>query len=62
MNFSGVVSNALERDIVGSEFKLYLRYHVNFRTNNLQKGVNLLIHPRYGLNSTTTVQIFYFLS
>ena len=34
--------------IVISEFELYSRYYVHFRTNTLEKGMNALILPAMG--------------
>ena len=46
---------AMDCGIVVREFVLQSRYYVHFRANTLGKGMNPLILPSYGLNSTTTV-------
>ena len=51
----GIIVKAMDCGIVVSEFVLQLRYYVHFRANTLGKGMNPLILPAYGLNSTTTV-------
>ena len=38
-----VVAKVLDCDIVVSEFELQPHYYVHFRTNTLEKGMNLLI-------------------
>ena len=38
----GVMIKTLNYGIVVSEFKLQLSYYVHFRTNTLEKGMNLL--------------------
>ena len=38
-----------------SEFEHQSRYHVQFRTNTLRKGMDYLIHLSYGLYSITAV-------
>ena len=38
----GVVANEHNSNIVVSEFELQSRYYVLFRTNTLEKGMNLL--------------------
>ena len=50
-----VMVKAMVYKIVAREFELQSRYYVHFRANTLGKGMNLLIPPSYGLNSTTTV-------
>ena len=40
----GVMANMLECDFVVSEFELQSCYYVHFRTNNLGKGINSLLH------------------
>ena len=40
------VANALDCDIVVSEFELQSRYYVHFRTNTLGKGMNPLLRPQ----------------
>ena len=42
-------------DILVNEFQLQLCYYAYFRTNALEKDLNLLISLSFGLNSTTTV-------
>ena len=42
----GAASNALNYDIVVSEFELQSSYHVHFRTNTFGKGMKPLISPR----------------
>ena len=39
----------MDSDIVGSEFKLQLRYYVHFLTNTLGKGMNYFIPTSMGL-------------
>ena len=51
----GIVANMLHCDIIVNEFKLQLCYYILFQRNILGKGMNPLIPPSYGLNSTTTV-------
>ena len=51
----GVMVKATVSRIVVSEFVLRSRYYVHFRANTLGKGMNPLILPPIGLNSTTTV-------
>ena len=51
----GVMVKAMDYGIVVSEFELHSRYYVHFLTNTLGKGMNPLLPPSYGLNSTTTV-------
>ena len=46
---------AMDCGIVIREFELQSRYYVHFRANTLGKGMNPVIPPSYGLNSTTTV-------
>ena len=41
----GVMVKVMECGIVESEFELQSRYYIHFRTNNLGKGMNLLILP-----------------
>ena len=48
----GVMVKAMDCGIVVSEFVLQSRYYVHFRANTLGKGMNPLIFPAYGLNST----------
>ena len=48
---------AMDCGIVVSEFVLQSRYYVHFRANTLGKGINPLILPDMGLNSTTTVHL-----
>ena len=52
-----LVANILDCKIRVSEFKLQLHYYVHFQTNTLDKIINFLIPPNYGINSTT---IFFF--
>ena len=42
-SLSCVVVNALHCDIVISEFEIQSRYYVHFRTNTLERCMNLLI-------------------
>ena len=51
----GVMVKAMDCGIIESEFELQSHYYVHFRENTLGKGMNPLILPVYGLNSTTTV-------
>ena len=51
----GVMVKAMDCGIIVREFVLQSRYYVHFRANTLGKGMNPLIPPSYGLNSTTTV-------
>ena len=51
----GVMVKVMDRGIVVNEFIFQSRYYVHFWANTLGKGMNSLIPPRYGLNSTTTV-------
>ena len=51
----GVKVKALDCGIVVSEFVFQSGYYVHFQANTLGKGMNPLILPCYGLNSTTTV-------
>ena len=37
------MAKAMDSGIVVSEFELQSRYYVHFRTNTLEKGMNLLI-------------------
>ena len=53
--YSGIVANMLDCNITESEFKLQTHYYNHFWINTLGKGMNLLILPSYGLNSTLTV-------
>ena len=39
---NGVVANALDCDIVVSQFELESGYYIHFRCNTLRKGMNLL--------------------
>ena len=50
----GVVAYVLDCDIIISKFKLQSCYYIHFQTNILWKGMNSLIPPCYGLNSSTT--------
>ena len=43
-----VVANMLIFDIVVNKFELWLHYYVQFKTNNLGKGMNSLISPAEG--------------
>ena len=52
----GVMVKALNCGIKVTEFKLQLRYYINFWTNTLEKGMNPLYPPSYGLSSTTTAR------
>ena len=54
--------DALNCDIVVSEFKLQSRYYIYFQTNILGKTMKYLIFPSYRLNSTTTVPLQRWLS
>ena len=58
----GFIGNKLDCNSVVSEFKLQLHYYVRFWTNNLGKGMNLLIPFRYGLNRSTSVLLQGWLS
>ena len=50
-----VMVKAMDCGIV-SEFELQSRYYVHYRSNTLEKGMNLIIlPPSYGFNSTNTV-------
>ena len=49
------ITEKIVYEIVAREFEFQSRYYVHFRTNTLGKGMNPLILPSYGLNSTTTV-------
>ena len=51
----GVMVKAMDYGIVVREFELQSRYYVHFRANTLGKGMNPLILPDMGLNSTTIV-------
>ena len=51
----GVRVIALNCGIVVSEFEPQSRYYVHFRTNTLEKCMNPLITPNYGLNSISAV-------
>ena len=42
----GVVGNTLDHDIIVSQFKLQLYYHLYFQINTLEKGMNSLIPPQ----------------
>ena len=42
-------------EMMVTEFELRSRYYIHFRTNTLEKVVNLLILPCYGLNSIITI-------
>ena len=44
----GVIFKAMDCRIVVREFVLQSRYYVNFRANNLGKGMNPLILPAMG--------------
>ena len=55
VNSRGVGLNVVDCDSGVSEFELQSPWYVHFRTNTLEKGMNPLIHPSYGLNSPTTV-------
>ena len=44
----GVMVKAMDCGIVVSEFKIQLLYYIHFQTNNLGKGMNLLILPAMG--------------
>ena len=46
---------AMDWGIVVSEFELYSRYYVHFRTNTFGKDLNPLNLLVYVLNSTTSV-------
>ena len=46
---------ALDCALVVREFVLQSRYYVHFQANTLGKGMNPLILPAAGLNSTITV-------
>ena len=50
-----VMVKAMDCGIVVCEFVLQSRYYVHFQANTLGKGMNPLILPAMGLNSTTTV-------
>ena len=54
-NLDDVVANVLDSNIIKSEFELLSLYYVHFWTNTLGKGMNSLITPNNGLNSTTIV-------
>ena len=54
-NLSGVGVKILDCDILVSEFEFESRYYVYFRTYTLRKGINYIIFPIYGLNSTIMV-------
>ena len=41
--FFSVVANVQDGDIVVKEFKLHLRYYVQFWTNTVEKGMDILI-------------------
>ena len=51
----GVMVKATDCGIVESEFALQSSCYIHFRPNTLGKGMNHLIPPSYGLNSTTTL-------
>ena len=51
----GVMVKAMHGGIVVSEFELQSCYYVHFLINTLGRGINPLILPAMGLNSTTTV-------
>ena len=51
----GVMVKAMDCGIVVREFVVQSRYYVHFRANTLGKGMNPLILPAMGFNSTTTV-------
>ena len=51
----GVIVKVIDCKIVVSEFVLQSHYYVHFLTNTLEKGMEPLYPPSYGLNSTTTV-------
>ena len=55
VNPCDIVANVLECDLIVSEFELQSRYYIHFQTNTLGKHIYPLIHPSYGLNSTTTI-------
>ena len=46
--FPVIVVNVLDCEILVSEFNLQLRYHVHFRANTIEKGINPLIPPAIG--------------
>ena len=46
---------ALDCSIIAREFELQSRYYVHFRTNTLEKDMNPLYPPIYGLDSSTTL-------
>ena len=48
VNFSGVVANILDFDILVSEFEFQMRYYVHFRNDTLEEGFSLLILPTIG--------------
>ena len=52
---------AMDCGIVVSEFVLQLRYYIHFRANTLGKGMNPLILPTMGFNSTTIVLLGEFI-
>ena len=43
-----VMVNMQDCEIIESEFKLQSCYYIHFRTNNLEKSMNLLILPAMG--------------
>ena len=49
----GVMVKAMDCGIVVREFDLQSRNYIHFRANTLGKGMNPLILPAMGLNSTT---------
>ena len=51
----GIIAKVQNCSLDVSEFKLPLCYCIHFHTNTLGKGMNPLISPSYGLDSTTTV-------
>ena len=51
----GIMANMLNSDIIVCEFKLQSHNYVHFQTDNLEKGMNLLVTHSYRLNSSTNV-------
>ena len=51
----GIEGNMLDCDVVVNNSKIQSHYYIHFWANTLMKGINPLIPPSYGLNSTTTV-------
>ena len=51
----GLVAKMPHSDIEMNEFELQSPYYKHFRTNTLEKGMNPIYPPSYGLNSNTTV-------